>query len=216
MADKKKRYPRATSPVGVAIYPHLTKPDTKFKPEGEYTVRLRFEPVDISSMIETADRLIDEKVQEVLAEKDAKWLKVNKANIKKVSPFKPDLDDEGDETGKLVGNFKMKAEVTKKDGTKFVQRPKLFDAKGKETTASPWSGSELKVNFEFFPYFNEKDKEAGCALRLNAVQIIKLVDGGSGDAASFGFGEEDGFADETATEASTETVSGTPADDSDF
>ena len=27
-----------TSPKGRAIFPHLTEPDTKFKPEGEYTL----------------------------------------------------------------------------------------------------------------------------------------------------------------------------------
>jgi hypothetical protein len=28
-----------TSPKGRAIFPHLTEPDTKFKPEGEYHVK---------------------------------------------------------------------------------------------------------------------------------------------------------------------------------
>ena len=32
-----------TTPRGVAVYPHLNSPDTKFKPEGEWRVKLTIE-----------------------------------------------------------------------------------------------------------------------------------------------------------------------------
>jgi hypothetical protein len=209
----KKRYPRFTTPVGVAIYPHLTKPDTKFKPEGEYTVKLRFAPGEIADLQAKCEVLAKERMAEAIADKPAL-----KKVAKYVLPFKPELDDEGDETGNLIGNFKMKAEVTKKDGTKFTQKPAIFDAAKKPTKANPWSGSELKVNFEAFPYFNEKDKEAGVALRMFAVQIVKLVSGGTGDAESYGFGSEEGFVDESSAEetSTSDSTSDTASEDSDF
>ena len=44
MTDKKARNPRYVTQVGVAIYPHLVEPDTKFNAEGEYKVKLRLSP----------------------------------------------------------------------------------------------------------------------------------------------------------------------------
>jgi hypothetical protein len=227
VAQAKKKYPRVTTPIGVAIYPHLLKPDTKFKPEGEYTVKVRFAPAEIADLQSKCEALAKARMAEAIEAKPAL-----KKVAKFVLPFKPELDDEGDETGNLIGNFKMKAEVTKKDGTKFVQKPAVFDAGGidedtgevikpKPVKVNPWSGSELRVNCELFPYFNEKDKEAGVALRMFGVQVVKLISGGSGDADSFGFGAvAGGFVDE-AEEATTETSKddaspGADAGDSDF
>ena len=44
MATKKRE--RFVSPKGTAVWPRLNEPDTKFKPEGEYTVSLAFDPND--------------------------------------------------------------------------------------------------------------------------------------------------------------------------
>jgi len=41
MADNKRDTIRFITPRGIAIYPKLHKPDTKFKPQGEYSVKLR-------------------------------------------------------------------------------------------------------------------------------------------------------------------------------
>lgn len=205
-----KKYPKYTSPKGViAGFSALVEASTKFKPEGEFNVKVRFKPADVEKYAPEIERLSTELLARVIDESEGKKAAIIKKQGKIAqSPFKPELDDSGEETGNLVANFKMRHKVTsKKTGKVMTFTPAIFDAKGKPTTANPWSGSEVKVNFEMAPYFAEKDKEAGVSLRLYAVQIIKLVaGGGGGDAESFGFDEEEGFED-TAEEKTTDAAS---------
>lgn len=206
MAQKKK-YHRYTSPIGVFVYPHLTKPDTKWKADGEFHTKVRFTPAAVQSFVDMAAEIAAEKLAEVIADKP----KLKKIAKLAAAPFKPELDDDGDETGMLIGNFKMKHKVTKNDGTVVTFTPAIFDAKGKPTKANPWSGSEGRINFEMVPYFANDKNEAGVSLRLYGVQITKLVSGGQGDALSYGFGEVDGFSDDS-DEGETTTKSGDAAD----
>jgi len=65
----------------------------------------------------------------------------------------------------------------------------------------------MKVSAELIPYYTAM-AGAGVSLRLRAVQITKLVEGGSGNAKGYGFGEEDGYKLETFENVSSdETVS---------
>ena len=111
----------------------------------------------------------------------------------------------------------MKARVKPKNGDEFEQAPKLFDAKQNELDrkkVSVWGGSKMKVNFEVVPYMAAATKSAGITLRLRAVQVIELVSGGGGNAESYGFGEEEGYANEAPfSDASDETTGGAGADD---
>ena len=200
MTEKKKRNPRYVTDVGVAIYPYLTAPDTKFNADGEYKVKLRLNP---DSMIrdvqgrEIADvqTFLDDMMLKALEKAKAE----NKGRIKEGDP--PYIID--DETGDLLVNFKLKAVVRTKEGSTFSQKPALFDAKGKPITPeSIWGGSKIKVSFEVVPYYT-KIAGAGVTLRLRAVQVLELVTGGSGGSAeSYGFGEEEGYeADDEAADA---------------
>ena len=200
MTEKKKRNPRYVTDVGVAIYPYLTAPDTKFNADGEYKVKLRLNP---DSMIrdvqgrEIADvqTFLDDMMLKALEKAKAE----NKGRIKEGDP--PYIID--DETGDLLVNFKLKAVVRTKEGSTFSQKPALFDAKGKPITPeSIWGGSKIKVSFEVVPYYT-KIAGAGVTLRLRAAQVLELVTGGSGGSAeSYGFGEEEGYeADDEAANA---------------
>lgn len=200
MAEKKNRNPRYVTDVGVAIYPYLTKPDTKFNADGEYKVKLRLNP---DSMIrdvqgrEIAD--VQTFLDDMMLKAVEKAKQENKGRIKEGDP--PYTID--DETGDLLVNFKLKAQVRTKEGSTFSQKPALFDAKGKPITPeSIWGGSKIKVSFEVVPYYT-KIAGAGVTLRLRAVQVLELVTGGSGGSAeSFGFGEEEGYeADDEAANA---------------
>jgi hypothetical protein len=75
---------------------------------------------------------------------------------------------------------------------KFTQKPALFDAKGKPVVTDIKIGTgnrqgELRV----VPFVSPIG--AGASLRLKGVQIIELVEWGSGNADYYGFGEEEGF-----------------------
>ena len=53
-----------TSPKGRAIFPHLTEPDTKFKPEGEYHVKLECNKADCEKIVKKIKDCVALKVKE--------------------------------------------------------------------------------------------------------------------------------------------------------
>jgi len=155
------------TPRGVAQYPWLTKPDTKFDADGVYKISLE---MDTASK-ECQD--LCEKIREAFVEEFGQK-KLAKAHL----PF---TDDE--ETGKTSFSFKSK------------MKPKLYNSKGQPIKNGEelkiGGGSICKVSFSGQPY--DKGINTGVVLYLNGVQIIELVSFASGD----GFGDEgDSFAPE--------------------
>jgi hypothetical protein len=165
-----------TTPTGVALYPWLSKPDTKFSTEGEYKVNLVLSAEEAKPLIETINEVFTLNVQEEMEKQKKKDLKT--AN----PPYSDELDDNGQATGNVIFKFKSKA----------AYKPALFDAKGTTMVGSNiWGGSEVRVNASVSPYFTPT-VGAGVALRLRAVQIIALVEGSEG-AGRFGFEETTGY-----------------------
>lgn len=211
---KRERY---LSPKGIAVWPRLNEPDTKFKPEGEYSVTLAYDGDDraVRDLIAKLEKRRDELFEQ--------WLSENpkKKKVATVAPvFTEELDDNGDETGRVLLKFKMRASGTsKKTGKKWTMRPDIFDARGRKLTNPPkiGGGSTLKVSFEVGGAFVESAKQFYLSLRLVAVQVIDLVEFGSRSAADYGFGEEDGFEadDEHFTPASTRSAADSAADSDD-
>ena len=172
-----------TTPKGIAQYPWLSKPDTKFNEEGEYKVNLILTKKEAAPVIEQINAAFAEnfKVQEKEHGKDIKT-----AN----PPYMDELDDDNKPTGNVIIKFKSKA----------LYAPAIFDAKGNVMKDSNiWGGSEIRVNGSIAPYY-VKLIGAGVALRLRAVQVIQYVEGGTGSADRFGFEEVDGgFTQEPTT-----------------
>ena len=182
MAEKKKAE-RFVSPKGIASYPYLTNPDTKFNPDGEYKVSLIVAGADASKAID----FLTEKHKAAVAQ--AKKENAGKRVKESELPFIENDD------GTVTFKFKLKAKVTPKKGDPFEQKPALFDAKGKPLTGETkvGGGSTIKVSYEVVPYYTAI-AGAGISLRLKAVQIIELKEySGGGNAESYGFGEEEGF-----------------------
>ena len=182
MAEKKKAE-RFVSPKGIASYPYLTNPDTKFNPDGEYKVSLIVAGDDASKAIAFLTEQHKEAVSKAKKENAGKRVKEGEL------PFIENDD------GTVTFKFKLKAKVTPKKGDPFEQKPALFDAKGKPLTGEPkiGGGSVIKVSYEVVPYYTAI-AGAGVSLRLKAVQIIELkAYSGGGNAESYGFGEEEGF-----------------------
>lgn len=197
--DKKPRYTNITTPVGIAVYPKLSTPDTKYKPLGEYSTKLILSG-------EEAQPIIDKYEAELLAFFEAEKAELMKGDGKAKAkakalklapdrPYKPEYsDDDGEETGNYIFNFKMPARVQREGKPDLILKPDVFDAKGNMLKSCPemWSGSKLRVSAEFRPFNTAIG--VGLSLRLKAVQIIELKQGGSRDAAGYGFGvEEDGY-----------------------
>lgn len=218
MTQKKPARKRYVSPKGTAIWPRLNQPDTKFDADGVYSAKLAFDGDDDAANKLIADlTAVREAAFKQYISENPKFKKV----AKQVDFFSAELDDEGEETGRTLMNFKMKAKVTaKKTGKVYVMKPVIVNAKKVILKNPPniGGGSQLKVSFEVMPYFNAKDKEFGLSLRLVGVQIIDLVEFGGGSAAANDFDDEEGYdadgAEDSSDDSDDESDSGDAEDSS--
>lgn len=205
MANSIKR-PKLISPKGVFKFPKLTEPDTKFKPEGEYSVKLILD--SDSPECKKLIKQIDAAAAESLAEMKGKAK--NAAEAKKWEtksvPYAEVLDDEtGEPTGQTEFTFKMTASGTsKKTGKDWTRKPAIFDAKGKAIKGDIKIGGGTigKISYELMPW-GTLQLGASVKLALEAAQIIDLKTWGEKDAKSFGFGEEEGFGYEGEDDSDT-------------
>lgn len=204
----KNKLPRYTTPAGIAQYPYLNKPDTKFNPDGEYKISVEIPGADAQDIVTFLDEQLAASVATAKKENAGKKIKEGDA------PYSINED-----TGKVTVRFKLKAKVTPKNGDPFEQRPAIFDAKGKPLGGANMpnigGGSKVKVAYELIPYYTAI-AGAGISLRMKAVQVIDLKEfGGGADAGAYGFGEEDGFEAED-TPAKQNGFSAEETSDEDF
>lgn len=210
MAESKKpKLVGGTSPIGIAKYPRLNQPDTKFKAAGEYSVKLILSAEDAAPLKEAIEAEAEKAVEATRADLEQKLVDAKGATKPKLKaaldkleagdlPIQPEYDDDGEETGNLVINFKTNASYTdKKTGKTIHKEVSMFDAKGHKLEGkkrpSIWGGSKLSVAYQLVPYYNAATNKAGVSVRISAVQIIELVSGSGGNAASYGFGTHDGY-----------------------
>jgi hypothetical protein len=193
MADAKKPKPllKGITPAGIAVFPWLSKPDTKFKAEGEYRLKLKLDGDEGKSLAAKIDAAYEQAITLMAAEKEKKADKIKRAD----KPYKLEEDKEGNETGAYLFTFKQKAQITLKSGPNAGQVKKIsVDILGagnkplsKDTPV--FGGSIVKVAFEAWPFFTAV-VGAGLTLRLNAVKVLTLVSSGQRD---HGFDEEEGY-----------------------
>lgn len=137
------------TPVGTAVYPWLNKPDTKFNPDGEYSVTLVLSKEDVKSIHNVVKPLM---------------------NGGKNNPIKEDLDDQGEKTGNYKVKFKLKARVTPKRGDPFEQKPILLDEDGNRLEKLIGGGSQIKVAYEAYAY---DGMGGGVTLRVKKVRLAQ-------------------------------------------
>lgn len=217
MAEKRAKLPIWQTPIGTAQYPNIVRPRAKYQREddfkkgvigsGEYSTKLILKGADAASLIKKIDTAAAFSLEQ--AKKDAKNPKEAKEFKLATPSYKAEVDDDGNETGNTVFNFKLPSTIKSKTGDAIKLRPALFDAKGKPLTnpnLNVGGGSKVKVAFEMRPFAIKGPVGAGVSLQLKAVQIIDLVEwNGQKDASGYGFDEEDGF-DASAMPVDTETV----------
>jgi len=202
---------KLTTPVAKLKYPKLIEPETKFNPEGVYKATAIIDSAEAAALADALDDLLTR----------------HKASLKQQDPSKKDWKladlpygyEEIDGKPCFVIKTKMKAKGIDRDGRAWSSVPALFDSKGqpvrdRESLKGMWSGTVAKVNFEACPFY-QAALGAGITLRLKAVQIIDLVEGG-GSAESFGFNEEDGWTGTTSEATPFDSTTSVPFDESDF
>lgn len=190
---------RITTPAGIAVYPKIEKPDTKFNADGVYTIDLDLDQQDAGELTTKLTQIADAAYAAECKAKGKKALK------------RSDMPWKETEDGKIRFKFKLKA----KGGTgekQWDQKPAIFDAKGTPIKdVNVGSGSTVKVAFEAVPYFTAMVGH-GISLRLRAVQILELHQYIAGDNFdAFGFKASDGFVKEQESVSVTEDTT-----DSDF
>lgn len=199
----------SVTPIGIAVWPHLHAPDTKFDANGVFTTKLKLEGAEAENLKAAIDAAIDASVKDRQA-KDPKK-KIKRAD----APYKAETDDDGNETGATLFQFKMNHKGKRKDGTEFTQKPFIFDAKKAEIVGKRiGGGSKIRVSYELSPFMNYTPTIGqGVSLRLKAVQVIELREF-SGDAASFGFDEVEGGYEGEGSAATDAAEDFTPAAES--
>lgn len=195
--SNKPKNPQMRFPKGVAQYPHLNKPDTKFNSEGEYTVSLVYDLH--SEEAQDAQKKLDAIAAQFESEADEE---IHDLHI-------PYIIDE--EAGTLTVKFKQKAFFY--EGKKILPKPAFFDAKGKPMEEIPLirGGSELKavaglrytVMTETDRKTKKKENILYVSIQPKAFQIISISEGGGGN---FGFEEEEGFSQDEGYEAFKDDV----------
>lgn len=177
---------KITLPRGVAVFPRLLRPDTKYHDLGTYTVKVKVARADAAAIIETLSSVHESVFG-------------RKMNKKNNCFFKTVEDDEGNDTGFILFACNTKNRKTK-DGDVWDRRPAQFDSKANpiKTPVDVWGGSEISVACSLF--VNKYGDKITATLQPVAVQIHKLVTGTGSDptAATFGFGgsstdDDDGF-----------------------
>ncbi len=173
-------------PRGVAVYPALSRPDTRFDDLGSYKA-------DVAIPRDRAEGVL-KKLNALYRDHMGKVHPKHPDSSNKNAIWYVETDSEGEETGNVVIKLRVKNKIIKKTGEVWDRRPAQFDAKGKPIgkPKNAWGGSEFIVSAEVYCWENNGTK--GLSLQPLAVQIIKLVEGGSAAKAvsDFGFGEEDG------------------------
>ena len=188
---------KITTPVGIAHYPYISKPDTQAVEKG-YATQPMYK-VNLSIPSEEAQPIIEQINAVLLAGIKDEKTKNPKKKIKQAPlPYSNEVDDDESETGNVIIKFKSKF------------KPSVFDAKNKPMVDhNIYGGSEIRVG-GMISFYNSPSVGCGVTLRLGGVQVIQYVEGTSG-ADSFGFEETEGFTDVGATAATAATATAATA-----
>jgi len=219
MAGKYQSGPKFVTPRAPSIWPNLNTPDTKHNADGVYDCKqeLQLDDPIVQKIKAKATELAKAEYERILEENpsflteeayEAKCKELKAAGkerlieklkvVRFVEPLRPEIDDDGEETGTVILKAKRKASGVYKSGPKTGQRweakVNIFNNKGVQLKNPPkiGGGSEVKMSIELKPYYVAGTGDVGCSFNLEAVQLLTLVQFGQRDAAGYGFGAEEG------------------------
>lgn len=204
-----RKLPQHTTAVGELAFGYITEPSTEYDEKGQYFLKLKF-PAE-SKEAKRLVKIIDDAAQEAYAmAMERIESAAERKKLKRADPsYSMEEDEDGNETGNILFNFKRKATRTDKKGNEKPVKLVLFDSVGRPVEQEGlelWGGSEIAVCFKLVPFYTP-GVGVGVSHRIEAIQIITAVAGGDGRSAEqFGFTKHEGY---TSPEAATD------ADDAD-
>lgn len=218
--QKRKKKKLYVSPKGIAVWPRLWAPDTKYKKEGQYSTKVTYDlnQDDVQAMVEMFDKAMVQSFKDAEDVRDAAVAEARAAKQKLIiKPTKaadpPYVKDE--EGGVVQVNYKMTASGKREDGTTWTQKPTGFDGMGTPITTDMkiGGGSLIRVGYNM-DLFSTPAVGAGITLRLKSYQLLTLVEYGGVTFEDSGFGVEDGgFSVGDMTEEEEATNEAAPADE---
>jgi hypothetical protein len=205
------------SVAGKAMWVKVFEPDTKFNPDGVYSVDLLKPQLEAAKLSDYLEGLVNDRLEE-----EVKSNPKLQGKLSTHLPFEEDTDQEGNDTGDIKFKFKLDAVGKRRDGTTYTQSPIVVDAKLTPLDGSVLigNGSGINVSFEPRTYYIPATKMVGVKLHLRGVQVLDLVEYGNGAASMFD--EEDGYVaaavakDNTAEMFDNEPATGDADDEGDF
>lgn len=173
---------------GSAMWAKVMEPDTKFVPEGQYTIKVVMPVTEAAELCEQLDSYATQKLAEVVKEQPKL-----KAVLSTTPAYTTEYDEDGNDTGNVTFNCKLKAVQVLRDGTKRIQKPFVCDSKVKPINPDTLigNGSKVIVKVQPNPYMMPATKTVGVSLKMLGVQVIDLVEYGMPTTNLFD--EEDGY-----------------------
>ena len=92
---------------GSAMWAKVMEPDTKFVPEGQYTIKVVMPVTEAAELCEQLDSYATQKLAEVVKEQPKL-----KAVLSTTPAYTTEYDDDGNDTGNVTFNCKLKAAVS--------------------------------------------------------------------------------------------------------
>ena len=173
----------SASPRGFMQWCKVLRPDTKFDPDGMFSVALYVPETDAAKMMADIDVAIDAEADKARTQKPDKEIAFAQKPYKRV-------ELEGEVFYKF--KFKQSAVVRPKGKPEYNVSIGVFDAKknhwDKDTLIG--NGSEGKVTYSIYPW-NVASLGIGATLKLKGLQVLKLEP--YENAAESLFEEEDGY-----------------------
>lgn len=176
MIKSRTKQQAITTPKGIAQYPWVNSPSTKFVPEGQYSCNIVLTKEEGDVILTQLKPILAEAVKEKETELG-----------KKVKTYELPLQLEGDS---YILKSKLKpVNGTRKDGTPYTRSLGLFDSQG-----NPWDkevlirgGSSIRLSVRPKSWFSPL-LGVGITLELLAVQVVELAEGEFNDKAADSFG----------------------------
>ena len=184
-----------TTPIGVARWPRLNHPDTKFDENGVYSCKLILEEKDYNEL--------NNKIETWLDKEYARFCKeLGKKQLRRATSVPLRINDDGEH--EVYAKQAAQKETSKGTLTFSIA---LFDSQGKKLNNPPnvGNGSRIRLGVEPTAWFVPA-LGFGYTLRLKAAQIVELVEFNPSGAEAFSFDSEDGgYVSESLDEAMEET-----------
>lgn len=176
---------------GSAMWVKVFEPDTKFNPDGVYSVDLLKPQLEATKLSDYLEGLVSERLEEEMKQ-NPKY----KDKLSTHLPFEEDTDQDGNPTGDIKFKFKLDAVGKRRDGNTYTQKPLVVDSKLTPMNGDKMIGNDSIINVSFEPrtYFIPATKIVGVKLHLVGVQVLQLEEYGGG--ASSMFNVEDGYVEE--------------------